>query len=90
MGVKIFLLISLLSLINSSLIYSANAKTLVLLDDWHYIETHSLFWKQLRNMGFELDYKMIDDPNIKLTYFGEYLYNNVIYFAPTYNEGSIL
>lgn len=38
-------------------------------------------------MNFDLDFKMIDDPQIKLTYFGEYLYKNIIFFSPTYNEG---
>jgi hypothetical protein len=71
-----------------NLIYTGHTKSLVLLDDWHYVETHSLFWDQLRSMGFELNFKMIDDPSIKLTYFGEYLYNNVIFFAPTYNDGN--
>jgi oligosaccharyltransferase complex subunit beta len=37
-------------------------------------------------MNFELDFKMIDDPTIKLTYFGEYLYNNIVFFAPSYTE----
>ena len=37
-------------------------------------------------MNFELDFKMIDDPTIKLTYFGEYLYSNIIFFAPSYTE----
>lgn len=37
-------------------------------------------------MNFELDFKMIDDPSIKLTYFGEYLYSNIVFFAPSYNE----
>jgi hypothetical protein len=74
----------------TELIYTGKSKTLVLLDNWLHIETHSLFWNQLRNMNFELDFKMIDDPNIKLTYFGEYLYNNLIFFAPTYNEGFII
>lgn len=29
---------------------------------------------------------MIDDPSIKLTYFGEYLYNAIIFMAPSYTE----
>jgi hypothetical protein len=90
MVVKIFLLLTLMTLASSNLIYTGKVKSLVLLDDWHYIETHSLFWGQLKNMGFELDFKMISDPNIKLSYFGEYLYNNVIFFAPTFSEGNIL
>jgi hypothetical protein len=42
-------LVALFSTINSEqLIYTKTAKTLVVLDDWHYIETHSNFWSQLR------------------------------------------
>jgi hypothetical protein len=72
---------------SNNLTYTGKTRSLVLLDDWHHIETHSLFWDQIKEMGFDLDFKMIDDPNIKLSNFGEYFYNNVIYFAPTYNEG---
>ena len=59
-------------------------KTLVLLDDWHNIDTHSLFWSQIKKMNFELDFRMIDDPSIKLTDFGEYIYTNIIYFSPSF------
>lgn len=31
-----------------NLIYSGKVKSLVLIDDWHYIQTHSIFWDQLR------------------------------------------
>ena len=34
-------------------------KTLVLLDDWHTIDTHSLFFEQIKNMGYE--FKNIDE-----------------------------
>ena len=61
-------------------------KTLVLLDDWHTIDTHSLFFNQIKEMGYTLEYKMIDDNDIKFTYFGEYLYTNIIYMASSYNE----
>ena len=61
-------------------------KTLVLLDDWHNVETNSLFWKQITDMGFEIDFKMASDKDIKLTNFGEYLYDNIIFFAPTYSD----
>lgn len=37
-------------------------------------------------MNFDLDFKMITDTTIQLTYFGEYLYSNIIFFAPSYNE----
>ena len=59
-------------------------ETLVLLDDWNNVETNSLFWKQIANMGYEIDFKMANDKDIKLTNYGEYLYDNIIFFAPTY------
>ena len=59
-------------------------ETLVLLDDWNNVETNSLFWKQITNMGYEIDFKMANDKDIKLTNYGEYLYDNIIFFAPTY------
>ena len=37
-------------------------------------------------MNNDIYFKMIDDPDIKLTNFGEYIYNNIIYFAPSYND----
>jgi hypothetical protein len=85
----IIALLLLLTIHSNDTVYSGKVKTLILLDDWYHTETHSLFWEQLRQMNFDLDFKMVDDPNIKLTYFGEYLYNNLIFFAPSYNEGNI-
>jgi len=61
-------------------------KSLVLLDDWHYLETHSLFWEQLRSLNIDLDFKIIDDPTIQLTYYGEYIYQSIIFFAPTFSD----
>jgi oligosaccharyltransferase complex subunit beta len=37
-------------------------------------------------MNFELDFKMIDDPTINLTYYGEYIYSNIVFIAPSHNE----
>ena len=59
-------------------------KTLALLDDWLNVETNSLFWKQITDMGYDIDFKMANDKDIKLTNYGEYLYDNIIFFAPTY------
>ncbi len=56
-------------------------KTLVLIEDWHVVDTHSRFWNQIREMNNDIYFKMVDDPDIKLTNFGEYIYNNIIYFA---------
>ena len=69
----------------SFLIYQSK-KTLVLLDDWNNVETNSLLWKQIINMGYEIDFKMAIDKDIKLTNFGEYLYDNIILFAPTFSD----
>lgn len=38
----------LASCLSEQLIYTKTAKTLIVLDDWHYVETHSSFWNQLR------------------------------------------
>lgn len=50
---SIALLISIINNIYSdsskSLIYSGKVKTLVLLDDWHYLDSHTMFWKQLES-----------------------------------------
>ena len=63
-------------------------KTLVLLDDWHNVETNSVFWNQITEMGYEIDFKMATDKDIKLTNYGEYIYENIIFFAPTYLDSS--
>jgi len=61
-------------------------KTLILLDDWNNVETNTLFWKQITDMGYEIDFKMAHDKEIKLTNFGEYIYDNIIFFAPTFTD----
>ena len=37
-------------------------------------------------MGYEIDFKMATDKEIKLTNYGEYIYDNIIFFAPTYSD----
>jgi len=61
-------------------------KTLILLDDWNNVDANSLFWKQITDMGYEIDFKMAHDKEIKLTNFGEYIYDNIIFFAPTFTD----
>ena len=61
-------------------------RALILIDDYHYIETHSLFWSQLRRLGIEVDFKMIDDESVKLSVFGEFIYSTVIFFAPSFSD----
>lgn len=53
--VGVALLLCFIDNIVSDLSTKGNAtsvKTLVLLDDWHFIDTHSLFWTQLRSMTY--------------------------------------
>jgi len=41
-------------------------KTLVLLDDWNNVETNSIFWSQISEMGYQIEFKMATDKEIKL------------------------
>lgn len=34
---------------NQNLVYAPGSKLLALLDDWSLVETHSLFWDQVRS-----------------------------------------
>ncbi|XP_022148606.1 dolichyl-diphosphooligosaccharide--protein glycosyltransferase 48 kDa subunit isoform X1 [Momordica charantia] len=58
-------------------------KVLVLLDDFAIKSSHSLFFKSLQSRGFELDFKLADDPKISLQRYGHYFYDALILFSPT-------
>ena len=79
-------LMPIITSVNSTQSAIQKEKSLVLLDDWHYLETHSLFWEQLRSLNIELEFKVIDDPTIQLTYYGDYIYQSIIFFAPTFSD----
>jgi len=59
---------------------------LVLLDNLAIRETHSIFFKSLSDRGFSLNYKSADDSNLLLSKYGQYMYQNVIVFAPSVEE----
>ncbi|KAH3817948.1 dolichyl-diphosphooligosaccharide--protein glycosyltransferase 48 kDa subunit-like [Dreissena polymorpha] len=61
-------------------------KTLVLLDNWSLRETHSIFFKSLRDDGYDLTFKSADDSGLSLSKYGEFLYSNLIIFAPSVEE----
>ncbi|KAL4221286.1 hypothetical protein ACF0H5_019549 [Mactra antiquata] len=65
---------------------AANKKTLVLLENWSIRETHSVFFKSLRENGYELTFKTADDASLSLSKYGEFLYSNLIIFAPSVEE----
>lgn len=58
-------------------------RILVLLDDISLKSSHSLFFKSLQSRGFELEFKLADDPKISLQRYGQYLYDGLILFSPT-------
>ncbi|XP_012259967.1 dolichyl-diphosphooligosaccharide--protein glycosyltransferase 48 kDa subunit [Athalia rosae] len=70
---------------------NAGGETLVLLDNLAIRETHSIFFKSLHERGYTLTYRLADDANLVLSKYGEYLYSNLIIFAPSVEEfGGVL
>ncbi|XP_057658135.1 dolichyl-diphosphooligosaccharide--protein glycosyltransferase 48 kDa subunit [Diorhabda carinulata] len=65
---------------------NAQAPTLVLLDNQVIKETHSTFFRSLQDRGYILTFKIADDSSLVLSKYGEYLYKNLIIFAPSVEE----
>ncbi|XP_071945509.1 dolichyl-diphosphooligosaccharide--protein glycosyltransferase 48 kDa subunit-like [Antedon mediterranea] len=89
MAVGVFLvLVSALGLLST---VQGSGKTLILLDSMAIKESHSIFFKSLQDRGYELTFKTADDSNLKLTSYGEYLYEHLVLFCPSVEEfgGSI-
>jgi oligosaccharyltransferase complex subunit beta len=61
----------------------SDRRILVLLDDFAVKSSHSLFFKSLQSRGFDLDFKLADDPKIALQRYGQYLYDALVLFSPT-------
>ncbi|XP_002043988.2 dolichyl-diphosphooligosaccharide--protein glycosyltransferase 48 kDa subunit [Drosophila sechellia] len=80
------LLIAVLAIAHCQAVLETDANTLVLLDNLAIRETHSIFFKSLQDRGFRLTYKLADDSSLLLSKYGEYLYKNVIIFAPSVEE----
>lgn len=64
----------------------ATKSTLVLLDNLAVKETHSTFFRTLQSRGYQLTFKMSDDPALSLKKYGVWLYQNVVIFAPGTDE----
>ncbi|KAJ8969239.1 hypothetical protein NQ317_002637 [Molorchus minor] len=64
----------------------AQGPTLVLLDNQVIKETHSIFFRSLQERGYTLTFKIADDSSLVLSKYGEYLYKNLIIFAPSAEE----
>lgn len=61
-------------------------RTLVLLDDWSIRDTHSIFFRGLKEHGYELTFKLASDASLKLSKYGEFTHDNLMIFAPTVEE----
>uniref|UniRef100_A0A1I8HV75 Dolichyl-diphosphooligosaccharide--protein glycosyltransferase 48 kDa subunit n=1 Tax=Macrostomum lignano TaxID=282301 RepID=A0A1I8HV75_9PLAT len=61
-------------------------RTLVLLENLSFRESFSQYFKLLRDKGFELSFRTADDSTLTLTKYGEFLYDNLIIFAPSVRE----
>ena len=61
-------------------------KTLILLENLSMKDTHSVFFDDLKSRGYQLTFKMADDSSLALSKYGEYLYDNLIIFAPSVEE----
>lgn len=57
-------------------------RTLVLLDDMQIKNTHSTFFRALEEKGHNLSFFEATNPDLQLSKYGEYLYDNVVIFAP--------
>lgn len=68
--------------------HPTDRRVLILLDDFAIKSSHSIFFKSLENRGFELDFKLADDPKIALQRFGQYLYDALILFSPSIDRAS--
>jgi hypothetical protein len=56
-------------------------QTLVLLDDWATLDTHSIFFESLRRDGHNLVFEGANPPP-QIKYFDDYFYDNIIFMAP--------
>ena len=59
---------------------------MVLLDSLEVRDTHSLFFESLETRGHTLTYKLAQAEDLVLEKYGEYIYDNLVYFAPTVEE----
>lgn len=61
-------------------------RTLVVLDDLSTKETHSIFFKSLKERGHDLTFVDKDSSSIPLHKYGEFIYDNLVVFAPKIDD----
>ncbi|XP_038677832.1 dolichyl-diphosphooligosaccharide--protein glycosyltransferase 48 kDa subunit [Scyliorhinus canicula] len=79
-GTWVLLLFSLLSVAQGA------GRMLVLLENTNMKETHSMFFRSLTDLGFNLTFKISDDPGLSLIKYGEFLYDHLIIFSPSVED----
>ncbi|KAJ6906548.1 hypothetical protein NC652_024078 [Populus alba x Populus x berolinensis] len=50
-------------------------RLLILLNELSLKSSHSIFFDSLKSRGFDLDFKLVDDPKLALQHYGQYLYD---------------
>jgi hypothetical protein len=58
-------------------------QTLVLLDDYQVVESHSIFFHSLQRDGHVLHYEMIAPSAPYIKFWDDYHYDNIILMAPS-------
>lgn len=61
-------------------------RMLALLDNFGVRETHSNFFKSLKSRGFQITFKLADDPELALSKYNEYLFDHLVLFCPNVVE----
>eukprot|EP00347_Sterkiella_histriomuscorum_P002855 403366536 len=61
-------------------------QTLVLLDDYSIVESHSIFFDSLTKDGHSLQYEMISPNPPAIKYYEDYYFDNIILMAPSVKE----
>jgi len=87
-GAVLCVLISVCALAAFSLANDAPSgkKILVVLDDLKLKTSHSQYFQFLESSGYTVDYLSADDRNLKIRKYGEWLYDHLIFFAPTVSD----
>lgn len=79
----IMAMIAIGQVLGSGIIAHGQGKRLLaLLDNYGIRETHSTFFKSLKDRGFQITYKTADDSDLTLSKYNEYIYDHLILFAP--------
>ena len=78
-------LLALSQLAVANLIKEDNAtKTLVVVDDWATVETHSVFFDHIRNkLGHKVEFSMSDDSVQKFKHHDAYYFDNIVLMTPS-------